>query len=527
MKKKLLSISIVLSLFITALWVQPAQGDVNSAVTYLKTKTPNPWISMALVANGETPDVNYLKSTTGIHATDYEAPILALTSAGKDPRTFAIENLVEKLKAFYSNNQIGDASIINDDIFGIMALISAGESTGDVVVEGAKNFVLQNQKSDGGWPFAVGSDSDTNMTAMAIMALLETGVSKTDVSITKAIQYLKNAQNSDGGFPYDPKSPWGTDSDASSDAWVISAINKLGEDSDGSSWSKNGNSPVDHLLSLQTGAGYFEYQKASAEDSFSPVATSYAVIALSGKYYPVSKISGPIIPEVSFKIEGKEKTICKGEVETLNPLELIKAVSSTCGFTYLIKDTSFGPYLEQIGDEKAEGTNGWLYAVNFVLSNVGAIDYKLKQGDYVLWHYGDYNWQPSNTKIDLIVDITSGINNSQNSQNQGENTISLNVSIPGLGGNLDFGSVALGGNKAKTISLMNSGTTALYIESAVTGDSVFRDYLKVNDLSWRSFNTNLNVGESKNEEIKLQIPNSYANSGSKKGSLIFWGTTTQ
>ncbi len=502
-----------------------ARGDVNSAVVYLKTKNPNPWITMALVAAGENPDVDYLKSASGVSATDYEAPILALTAAGKDPRTFPNENLIQKLKSFYASNQIGDVSILNDDIFGILALLSAGEAANDAVVQGAKNFVLQNQNADGGWSFAIGSASDTNMTAMAIMALLETGLPKTDPAIAKAIGYLKGAQNTDGGFPYDPESPWGTASDASSDAWVIAAINRLGEKPE--DWTKNGHNPREHLLTLQNSAGYFHYQEGTSEDSFSPVTTSYALIALTGKHYPVAKISGPIIPEVSFKLEGQSAVICEGDIAAVNPLELVRSASVVCGFTYHIQDTSFGPYLDQIGNDKAEGTNGWLYAVNFLLPNVGAADYELKDGDYVLWHYGNFNWQPLNTKIDLSAKVVGSGGGSENNQNPGGNTAALNVSIPGSGGSLDFGDLSGGASKIKTVNLTNQGNTALYVESAVTGDDFFRDYIQINSASWRSFSTNLNIGESENEEIKLQLPASYANLGVKSGALIFWGTPAQ
>ena len=85
--KKLLRLFVLLSLGALAfLQLNLARGDVNSALVYLKTKSPNPWITMALVAAGESPDVDYLKSTTGASATDYEAPILALAAAGKNAR---------------------------------------------------------------------------------------------------------------------------------------------------------------------------------------------------------------------------------------------------------------------------------------------------------------------------------------------------------------------------------------------------------------------------------------------------------
>ena len=524
MKKKLLSISIVLSLFISVFSVQSAHGDVNSAVSYLKTKTVNPWITMALVANGESPNVDYLKSTTGSSATDYEAPILALAAAGKNLKTFPDTDLVAVLKTFHTGGQIGSVSTLNDDIFGVLALIAAGESISDIIITDAKNFILANQNTNGGWAFVVGGDSDTNMTSTAIMALLEAGVAKTDSHIVNAVSYLKSAQNNDGGFPYDSQSPRGTGSDTSSDAWVISAINKLGEDPDGSSWSKNGNSPVDHLLSLQTTGGYFEYQEGIGEDSFSPVATSYAVIALTGKYYPVGVTSTPAIPNVDYKIEGSDGTVCEGSVDAPNALDLVVIVAPTCGFIYEIVDTSFGPYLKKIGDDEAHDLVGWLYAVNFAIPNIGAVDYNLESGDYVIWHFGNFDWQPGGSEINLNANILSGSGGGNDFQSD---LISFSVNVSGGGNSFNFGDVAPGGVKSQIVSITNQGQVGLYIESAVTGDEVFRNYLDIDNVSWRNFNANLQGGGNKSAEVKLQIPASYSKAGSKTGKLIFWATLSQ
>ena len=515
----LLSALVLLPLF-------PVRGDIDQSIQYLKTKTPNPWVTMALSAAGEDSDADYLKIFVGASASDYEAAILALVAAGKDPKSFPNENFVQKLKSFYSGGQIGDPSLLNDDIFGLLALLAAGEPIGDEVVSSAKNFVIQNQNADGGWAFAILSGSDTNMTAMAIMALLESGVSKSNANISKAIQYLKDAQNSDGGFPYDPKSPFGTSSDASSDAWVLSALNKLGENLN--DWKKDERGPAEHLSGLETSAGYFEYQKGNGEDAFSPITTSYALIALRGKYYPVSKISSSANPSVNFKIEGKTKTYCEGEAQAPDALELVKIAASDCSFTYNIKDTSFGPYLEQIGDDKASGTDGWLYAVNFILPSVGAADYKLKAGDYVLWHYGAFDWQPQSTSITLKTKVGGSSGSpGDNNPNQPEDEISLTVSIPGAGGSLDFGNILPGESRAKFVKVTNSGDVSLVIAGIVTGNDIFRGYLKINDLPWRDFGTNLSAGASETEKIGIQIPSSYTNPGEKEGLLIFWGTPTQ
>lgn len=523
MNKKLLSISLVLLLLTTFLPFSPAQGDINSAIVYLKTKTPNPWITMALVAAGETADVDYLKSATSTKATDYEAAILALATAGKNPRTFPDTDFVAALKNFYASGQIGDGSTLNDDIFGVLALIAAGEPASDTVIQNAKNFILNHQNSNGGFPFAVGGNSDTNMTAMAIMALLEAGVSKTDLHITSAVSYLKSEQNNDGGFPYDPQGSWGTDSDASSDAWVISAINKLGENPQ--DWTKDGHNPIEHLNSLQTNIGYFEYQKGTGEDSFSPVTASYAVIALSGKYYPVTAVSNAPTPDVDYKIEGSAGVLCEGNVNAPDPLELVKLIALPCGFTYHIQETSFGPYLDKIGNDEAAGTTGWLYAVNFVMPNVGAADYDLQNGDYIIWHFGNFDWQPAGpAELNLNVNIMP----ITGPPGQGNNdSVSFSVNVSGGGNNLSFGDTAPGDVKSQTVTIANSGTNNLYIESVVNGDEVFRNYLNIDNVSWRDFGTTLQGGGSKNAEVKLAIPSSYSNPGAKSGKLIFWAKSVQ
>src|SRR3989338_2811883 len=90
----LLSALVLLPLF-------PVRGDIDQSIQYLKTKTPNPWVTMALSAAGEDSDADYLKIFVGASASDYEAAILALVAAGKDPKSFPNENFVQKLKSLH------------------------------------------------------------------------------------------------------------------------------------------------------------------------------------------------------------------------------------------------------------------------------------------------------------------------------------------------------------------------------------------------------------------------------------------
>ena len=149
-------------------FLQTRAEAVNDAVMYLQTKESSPWITMALTAVGQNPDVSYLTSITSNSAIGLVAPILALAAAGKDPRTFPDEDLVAKLKSFSDGTQIGDVATMNDDIFGLLALLAVGESLDDSVIVQARNYIIANQNEDGGWPFVIGGTSDTNMTAMAV-----------------------------------------------------------------------------------------------------------------------------------------------------------------------------------------------------------------------------------------------------------------------------------------------------------------------------------------------------------------------
>ena len=266
--------------------ISKAAADLSTAQTYLTAHAENPWSTMALSALGASSiPSDYLKSISASSAIDYSAPILAITALNQDPRTFGDKDYVAELKKFHTNNQIGDESTINDDIFGLLALLSAGEPTSDSTITDAKNFILAHQQENGGWGFMTLGGTDSNITSAAIVALVADGISASDPVIQNALNYLKTTQNDDGGFTYDPDSPWGTGSDSSSTAWVLWALKSTGNDL--ADWTKSDHSPTGYLESNQIGDGYFQYQFGSGEDAFSAATTAYAVIALAGKTLPL------------------------------------------------------------------------------------------------------------------------------------------------------------------------------------------------------------------------------------------------
>jgi len=373
--------------------------DKASAEAYLLSKPSSPWTTMALAALGAgNISSTHLADITGTSANDFSAPILAIAALGQNPRTFGSQDYAAALKNFYTSGQIGDTALLNDDVFGMLALISAGENPNDAVISSTKSFLLAHQNSDGGWGFAAASGSDTNITAAAILALLSAGLPKTDSAIQNAVSYLQNSQNDDGGLPYDSHSTFSTASDAASTSWVLWALNALNINP--ASWNKSGKNPITYLEANQTAQGYFSYQPGAAEDSFSPVTTAYAVIALSGKTLPLQKISLGPLPEFGFRIEGSADQVCAGQAPGPTALDIVKNASIICGFTYNIQNTSFGPYLNQLDSDAAQGLDGWLYLVNYLSPSVGAADYLLQTGDQVLWYYGSYLWLPTRLTLE-------------------------------------------------------------------------------------------------------------------------------
>lgn len=281
MKKILIVFIILISLLFGPSLVK---ADIKKAVAYLKQQPPNDWITMALAAAGENNlSYEHLKTLSGYQATDYEKRILALTSLGLDPRNFAGQNFVEKLIAQYKNNQIGNENLLNDDFWGILALVSAGEDSNSETIQNSKKFILKHQNQDGGFGYAINMSSDTNDTAAAIMALLEAGLTKYSYPIKQGIKYLKKSQNGDAGFPFQQSNF----SDGASTAWVISALYKLEENL--LNWQKQGKMPLDFLKSLQKNDGSFVWQATNSKGS--SFVTSYAVIALAGKFYPIKKVN--------------------------------------------------------------------------------------------------------------------------------------------------------------------------------------------------------------------------------------------
>jgi hypothetical protein len=408
---------------------QATDGSIGSFVD-------SAWVAMAIAASDEDPHdwqeggnsiVDYLAANAGSagSSTDYSRMILAIVASGEDPTNFGGRDFVSLLEGTYddTSQQIGDESSLNDDAFGIMALVAAGQSQGSQIITDAVSFLIDNQNGDGGWGYSVGSDSDVNMSSAVIMALISGGELASSGPLVGALAYIKSTQQAGGGFLY-----WGS-TDAETDSWAINAIVACGEDPNGAGWrSTVGNTPVDDLLTYQQAGGEFYFQDG-LPGAWPSQTTAKAIIALLGEFYPVVALE-PTGEEgycVDVRIEGQSSTIWSGSVtvtesvitatdsgipyyyEDPTALGALDEASEAGSFDYETTDAWGSPFITSIGGEAGSASSAWLYRVDYVSAQVGAGDFILGETappnpphrEVLFYYVWDNNWGALPLRIEV------------------------------------------------------------------------------------------------------------------------------
>ena len=96
---------------------------------------------------------------------------------------------------------------------------------------------------------------------------------------------------------------------------------------------------------------------------------------------------------VHIRVEGKTQTIF-GATEPrafgANALDVLLSTARAAEFYAHVTNTSFGPYVDQIGYYPGAGETGWVFKVNGISPPVGADQVKLNDGDQVLWYFAQF-----------------------------------------------------------------------------------------------------------------------------------------
>ncbi len=96
---------------------------------------------------------------------------------------------------------------------------------------------------------------------------------------------------------------------------------------------------------------------------------------------------------VTVRVEGKTQSIFGStpvKVEAPNAMVALDVASIFGEFYVQVTQSSFGPYVSQIGRYPGAGAAGWVFKVNGASPPVGADQVVLKDGDEVLWYYATF-----------------------------------------------------------------------------------------------------------------------------------------
>lgn len=250
-----------------------SEGALSDVLDYFMTQQNGElttfWQSIAVFGSGADLSDGWtlpeIEVTEDSLTTDIAGAVINELIKGSNPSTE-----IEMLKQRQNINTGGFDNIINGHIWAMIALDTAKV---DYNIEGAVEYLLSQQKENGSFSLSASlSDDNTDITSMAALALsLHKDKSEVLEAIDRVKQYLKLKQTSNGGFT----STWGANANCT--AMSISALVSMGEDPLSQEWTKEGNTPLDHLLSFKTQDGGFGF---SSNQHTNKMATEQAAIAL-------------------------------------------------------------------------------------------------------------------------------------------------------------------------------------------------------------------------------------------------------
>ena len=96
---------------------------------------------------------------------------------------------------------------------------------------------------------------------------------------------------------------------------------------------------------------------------------------------------------VKVRVEGKTQTLfgpTEITVTASTAQDALEQASILGELYYHVTQSSFGPYIDQVGRYGGTASSGWVFKVDDSSPPVGADKVTLKDGDRVLWYYADF-----------------------------------------------------------------------------------------------------------------------------------------
>jgi len=243
---------------------------------------------------GKTP-LDFLRGSLDEVSTpgDLARTIVALEGAGADPRSFAGQDLVEKLAKRRAANG-SYAGWPGTTAFAVIALRTAGAG-----LDGTLSWLAGVQNEDGGWGDVPGQPSNADVTGAAMQAMPESKVAE------GGLDYLRKHQHGDGGFALGASG----EVNSQSTAWAIQGMIAVGADP--ARIESGGRSAPEYLAARQAGDGHYAY---SASSDQTPVwVTGEVLVAAAGDALPIApppreKGSTSLSPSTSLPSSPGEET---------------------------------------------------------------------------------------------------------------------------------------------------------------------------------------------------------------------------
>lgn len=186
------------------------------------------WALIAIASNDDKLEskesmVSYLKKTPfqSEIATDNERHAMTLMAFGINPYNGTETNYVKKITESFDGIQIGDKSLLNDDVFGLIVLQNAGYDENDEIIKKLIYHIISKQSSDGLW-------ENVDMTGASIMALKKfDSIKEVSDVILKAKDSLVKKQESDGGFGNSFSTSWAVQALSLDDSYMNEVKNAI------------------------------------------------------------------------------------------------------------------------------------------------------------------------------------------------------------------------------------------------------------------------------------------------------------